>query len=110
VEKFAATIVTDFQATVLPSEMVHVFGLVLPFVEGLIGLLLILGFFTRAGLIAGGLLMAVLIFGTALRSEWNTIGMQLIYVAVYYLLLSKVDDNCYALDSLRRGCRRKVRS
>ena len=102
VDTFAAKMTSEFQATILPQALVHIFASVLPFVEGLIGLLLILGLFTRGTLIASSLLMAALVFGTALRSDWSTIGLQLIYAVIYYLLLSRIADNCWALDSLRQ--------
>jgi thiosulfate dehydrogenase [quinone] large subunit len=105
VEKFVATTVGEFQATILPEPLVHGFALVLPFVEGLLGLVLILGLFTRGALICGSLLMITLVFGTALRSEWNTVGLQLLYAAIYYLLLTHVEHNGYAVDSLRRNDR-----
>jgi thiosulfate dehydrogenase (quinone) large subunit len=101
VEKFAGTMVTEFQATFLPAGFVHAFGVVLPFVEALVGALLILGLFTRFAVILGSLVMASLVFGTALRSDWNTIGLQLIYAAIYYVLLSRVADNAYCADALR---------
>jgi thiosulfate dehydrogenase [quinone] large subunit len=100
VEKFAGTMVTEFQATFLPAGLVHAFGVTLPFVEALVGALLILGLFTRLAVILGSLVMAALVFGTALRSDWNTIGLQLIYAALYYLLLVKVADNAYSVDAL----------
>jgi thiosulfate dehydrogenase [quinone] large subunit len=99
VGNFATKMVSDFQGTVLPPDLVHAFGLTLPFVEGLIGLLLIVGWFTRSALVAGSFLMVALIFGTALRSDWNTVAIQLIYTVIYYLLLSRIGDNAYALDA-----------
>jgi thiosulfate dehydrogenase (quinone) large subunit len=102
VDKFADTIVREFQATLLPENLVHIFGVTLPFVEALIGILLILGLFTRGTLVLAILLMAVLIFGTSLRSDWNTIGLQLLYVLIYYVLLSRIEDNSYGLDRLRQ--------
>jgi thiosulfate dehydrogenase (quinone) large subunit len=101
VGQFAATMVRDFQATMLPPALVHGFGLVLPFVEALIGLGLLFGCFTRAVLIASSLLMAALVFGTALRSEWNTVGLQLVYAVIYYFLLTRIGDNCWSIDALR---------
>ena len=38
-----------------------------------------LGLFTRWALTLGGLLITVLVFGTAMRSDWNTVGVQMIY-------------------------------
>jgi len=100
---FASTVTKEFQATVLPAPLVHAFALLLPFAEALLGLLLILGLFTRGTLILCSLLMVALVFGTALRSEWNTVGLQLIYAVVYYLLLANFEHNGYAIDSLRHG-------
>jgi thiosulfate dehydrogenase [quinone] large subunit len=98
-DKFAQTVVHDFQATPLPAGLVHAYALILPFVEGLVGLLLLLGWLTQGALVLGGLTMVSLIFGTALRSEWNTIGLQLIYAVVIYLLLSRLEDNALAVDT-----------
>jgi hypothetical protein len=42
---------------VLPGWFVYSFGLVLPFVETLIGIALVLGLFTRWALLAGSLLI-----------------------------------------------------
>ncbi|HEY1791371.1 MAG TPA: DoxX family membrane protein [Opitutaceae bacterium] len=99
---FAATVVRDFHAALLPAPLVQGYALALPFAEALIGALLILGLFTRFAVVLGSLFMASLIFGTALRSDWNTAGLQLIYAAIYYLLLAKIGDNAYSVDGLRR--------
>ena len=102
VETFAGPIVKEFQATILPAIFVHVYAVTLPFVEGLLGLLLLAGLFTRQALVVASLVIASLVFGTALRSDWSTIGLQLIYAVIFYLLLCRVGDNCYSVDSLRR--------
>jgi thiosulfate dehydrogenase (quinone) large subunit len=39
-----------------------------------------------------------LAFGTALRSDWNTLGIQMIYAAIYYLLLASRTDNGFSID------------
>jgi thiosulfate dehydrogenase [quinone] large subunit len=101
-DKFALAVVRDFQHTLLPAGLVHAYGLVLPFVEGLIGLLLLLGWLTQGALVLGGLTIVSLIFGTALRAEWNTIGLQLIYALGFYILLSRLEDNGFALDGRHR--------
>ena len=43
---FAANMTKQFERTILPGWFVYGFGSVLPFLEGLIGLALILGVFT----------------------------------------------------------------
>jgi len=66
--------------------------------------LIFLGLLTRWALVAGGLLMAALVFGTALRSDWNTVGIQMIYAIIYYLLLTNLADDSLSVDRcLRRS-------
>lgn len=50
---------------VLPFELARVVGYGLPYVEVILGLLLVLGLFTRASAVLGGLLMAVFVVGIA---------------------------------------------
>ncbi|MFZ0393101.1 MAG: MauE/DoxX family redox-associated membrane protein [Terracidiphilus sp.] len=61
---FADLIVPIFRNTPLPAWIVHVFGIVLPWTEAILGFLLLLGFCTRFALVAGSLLIMVLTFGT----------------------------------------------
>jgi thiosulfate dehydrogenase (quinone) large subunit len=75
---FADGMVKEFANTVLPAMVVRPFALGLVFVESIVGLLMLLGLFTRAALIVGSATMAALIFGTALRSEWNIVAIQLL--------------------------------
>ncbi|ATB40983.1 hypothetical protein CYFUS_006445 [Cystobacter fuscus] len=95
---FADTLVQGFAQTPLPSPLVRAFALLLPFLEAGLGLLLTLGLLTRAALFGGGLLMVVLVFGTALRSQWETLGLQMGYVFLYAVLLVTVRFNALALD------------
>jgi uncharacterized membrane protein YphA (DoxX/SURF4 family) len=48
--------------------VVRFFAVSLPFLEAGVGLLLIIGLWTRGALVAGGLLMAALVFGTATQA------------------------------------------
>ena len=90
-----------FENTILPMQLVRGFLFVLPFPEGLIGALLILGFFTRNALIAGSLTMIILVFGTGTRQDWTTVGLQMVYALYYYLMLVRLDDNWLAVDTRR---------
>jgi thiosulfate dehydrogenase [quinone] large subunit len=102
VVSFATKMGGDFINTPLPHGLVHSFLVLLPFAEAIVGLSLTLGIFTRWGLTLGGLLMAALVFGTALRSDWTTVGIQMIYALSYYLLLANLADNRFSLDTLLR--------
>jgi thiosulfate dehydrogenase (quinone) large subunit len=99
---FADGMVKEFADTLLPPLLVRPFALGLVFVEAIVGLLVLLGLLTREALIVGSATMAALIFGTALRSEWNTVAIQLLYCAIYAALLAARGYNAYSLDGLLR--------
>jgi thiosulfate dehydrogenase (quinone) large subunit len=91
-------------APLIPKSFLPVFGAVLPPVETALGLLLLLGLFTRFALIAGALVMTALVFGTNLAQDWNVAGLQLIYCFLYYYLLAhRSEKNLFSLDRWIRG-------
>lgn len=99
-DAFATTTAAEFSKTALPAGLVHAFLFVVPFAEAALGLLTTLGLFTRWALALGGLLIAALVFGTAMRSDWTTVGVQMIYAITYYLLLVNRSANHLSLDGL----------
>ena len=99
-DAFASTTAVEFAKTPLPAGMVHAFLIVVPFAEIVLGALTMLGLFTRWTLTLGGLLIAALVFGTAMRSDWNTVGVQMIYAITYYFLLVHRSSNRFSLDAL----------
>ena len=82
--------------------MVQAFLTTLPWVELILGFLITLGLLTRWALELGGLSITALIFGTALRSDWTTVGIQMIYAITYYLLLVNLVYNGSSVDALIR--------
>jgi thiosulfate dehydrogenase (quinone) large subunit len=84
---FAQGIVKSMASTPLPPSLTLASGYVIPCVELLIGILLLLGLFTRYTLILAFLLMFVLMFGITLKQEWNIAMQQLMYGLVLFLLL-----------------------
>jgi thiosulfate dehydrogenase [quinone] large subunit len=99
-EAFVTTTAAEFTKTALPAGLVHAFLYILPFAELVLGILTTLGLFTRWALLLGGLMIAALVFGTAMRSDWNTVGVQMIYAITYYLLLVNRASNRFSVDSL----------
>lgn len=97
---FAAKTAGEFSGTPLPHSLVYLFLIVLAFAEAILGGLIVLGLLTRWALTLGGLLIGALVFGTALRSDWNTVGIQMIYAITYYLLLKNLGDDYFSLDRL----------
>jgi len=97
---FASKTTGLFAATALPHGLTYAFLAALPYAELILGTMITAGLFTTWALILGGLLINVLIFGTALRADWAIVGIQMIYAMTYYLLLLNVSDNRFSLDSL----------
>jgi thiosulfate dehydrogenase [quinone] large subunit len=99
VGEFAAGMAKGFEKTVLPLWMVQPFALVLPWAELVLGILLIVGFTTRATLVIGALLMTALTFGSSMQSNWAGVGTQLLYSLVFFVLLFLRRHNRLSLDS-----------
>jgi thiosulfate dehydrogenase (quinone) large subunit len=95
---FAESLLPIFQKTPLPTLSVFSFGFVLPIVEAAVGACVLFGFQTRRALISGSVLMLVLMFGSTLRQDWPTVGIQLTYSLVYTLLLAWIRFNSYSID------------
>lgn len=87
-------------AHLIPAGMLPAFAAVLPWVETTLGLLLVLGLFSRFTLIAGALVMAVLVIGTNLAQDWLVAGLQLPYCFLYYYLLIHLEQNAISLDAM----------
>jgi len=88
-----------FEGNLLPMSWVHLFLTVLPYFEGLLGVLLILGLLSRWAITAEGLLVSVLMFGTALRSDWTVVSHQMIYILFVFILLALEQYDYFSLDS-----------
>src|SRR6266852_9556377 len=97
---FADGPVKLFAEMPLPAAMVCPFAVSLVFVETIVGLLILLGLWTRWSLLLGALTMAALVFGTALRSDWNTLAIQMLYASIYAALIATREYNTYSLDVL----------
>jgi thiosulfate dehydrogenase [quinone] large subunit len=96
---FSAHLTEQFARSPLPQPLVHGFGMALPAIEGLIGLLLLIGLKTRWALIAASLLMIVLTFGSSLVQDWSAAETQLMYALVFSVLLFLRRYNGWSLDS-----------
>jgi len=90
-------------AVLIPKASIPVVAAVLPWVESVVGLLLLLGLFTRIALIAGFLDMILLMAGITLAQNWDVAGIQLIYCLIYFVLLAWLDRNYFSFDTLVRS-------
>lgn len=97
---FSSWMVGSFEKSMLPSALVTPFSYALPIIELLVGLLLIIGLFTRQALVAGALTMIALIFGSSMIESWDAIPSQLIHTAFFAVLLHFIAHNQSSLDYL----------
>jgi thiosulfate dehydrogenase (quinone) large subunit len=103
---FAEAMVSMFAKTPLPAWSVHAFAMCLPWVEALVGLLVLFGAASRLAYVIGMLEIAALTFGSALRQDWDAAGLQLTYALIYAVLLATREYNGVSVDGLfRRGSR-----
>ena len=98
---FLAYVTKQMQDAPVPSWFLPTFSYVLPYVEGSVGVLLLLGLFTRSGLIAGTLVILLLQIGSCLAQNWAVVGDQLVYSLSFFILLSLIDRNRWSVDDLR---------
>jgi len=96
---FSKWMVSSFENSILPEVIVTPFSYALPILEFCVGLLLIIGLFTKQAILMGAVIMLVLIFGTTLIENWDILPSQLIHVAFFAVLLNFIRDNTLALDS-----------
>lgn len=104
---FSQWMTGSFEKSILPAALVVPFSYVLPLAEFLSGLLLIAGLFTKQALIAGGVIMIVLIFGSAMIEQWDAIPSQLIHAAFFSVLIQFASSNTIALDTLFKKLQNK---
>lgn len=102
VAAFATEQVSEFAKTPLPSQMVYLFSVSLPFVETLIGVLIFVGLWSRFAYCVGFLLIINLTFGSTLRQDWTAAGWQLLYAFAYAALLAFREHNRYSVDGAKR--------
>lgn len=99
---FQAGLLKQFAGTVLPAGLVGPYALALPWVEGAIGALLLLGWGTRPALVAAMLVLASLVLGSSLLEQWATVGTQLLYGLYIFALLLHAQHNRLGLDRVGR--------
>src|SRR5260370_38157307 len=69
---FVAGLVKEFAKTPLPAVVVKAFAYSLPFAEGLVGLFVLVGLWTRSALLLGAFIVAALGFVPSRLRDWIT--------------------------------------
>ncbi|HEU5254939.1 MAG TPA: hypothetical protein VFU28_03050 [Vicinamibacterales bacterium] len=97
---FQNYMLTQFKdVPVMPPAFLIPFASMLPFVETVIGLCILLGFQTRAALIAGSLMITALTFGTMMRQDFTIAWLQLDYAIAFFILIALRQWNLISLDA-----------
>jgi len=88
-EAFVSHSSAGFKTSFLPAVMVTYFLYLLPFIEAIIGLLILIGGKAgRLGYVAGGFLIGILLFGTASHQAWDIASEQVIYLIAFAIALT----------------------
>jgi len=95
---FSEGMLGSFKDSLLPNFLLIPFSYTLPFVEFLLGLLLVLGWQTKRAAIGGGILMLTLIGGTSLIENWSALPSQMIHLLFFVLVYEFNKANALALD------------
>lgn len=101
---FARGMAAGFEGTLLPPTLALPMGYVIPFVEVILGAMLLLGLRLRAALIGSLGLMCMLTSGVCLQQNWSAAGSQLVYGLIFALLLATRAWSGWTVDArLARG-------
>lgn len=98
---FAAHLEKTMARSWLPLPLVTAAGYTIPFVELVVGGLLLAGLFLRTTLVLGAIFMIGLTFGICLAQNWTVAAEQLIYLAIFAALLATVRQDRYSIDHSR---------
>jgi thiosulfate dehydrogenase [quinone] large subunit len=95
---FMDSMVNTMQDSWIPVFLVRINAALVPPVELIVGVLIIIGFWTRGALIACFILMAVLMYGITIIQNWDGASSQLIYNIVLFILLAGLSFNRISVD------------
>jgi thiosulfate dehydrogenase [quinone] large subunit len=99
VAAFATTTAGHLSGSPLPQGITYAFSSAIPFIEAILGLILILGVFTRIALVSGSVFMMLLTVGVTSNQQWDLASQQLIYSVVFFMLLYLLEHNSVAIDN-----------
>jgi thiosulfate dehydrogenase [quinone] large subunit len=95
---FSQGMVIQFSKSFLPGQFVLAFSYILPFFELIIGLLLLLGLFTRFSIVLGMVVILALIAGSSIIEQWNAVFIQMFYGAYLAVLFYFTRYNRFSID------------
>lgn len=97
-QTFAEGMAQQFEGSILPRMLVLPFGYILPIAELVVGVLLLIGLFTRLSAWAGALVMFALLMGSCLIEGFGALPSQLIHTLFFALLIQFHSSDAWSLD------------
>lgn len=95
---FVNVLAKEYEDSMVSAMLVKKFATVLPVAEAIIGFLLFIGFITEPAIIAGSFLMLLLLVGKSVKSDWQVVSLQMIYIAFYSTLELLLSYNQFSID------------
>ncbi|NQU10580.1 DoxX family membrane protein [bacterium] len=97
---FSEHIHAQFDPTILAGPLLGLFIFLLPFLETVLGVLLLLGWMTRWALVGAAATLLVLFFGKMIAHDPATCSQIAIYVFLVLVALRNLGDNRFSIDHL----------
>ncbi len=101
-ETFSNWMVTFMAKSYLPQALITPFSYLVPFVEVLVGGLLLIGLFTRQALYLGLVLMGLMTFGNTTIENWESITSELVHAGYMGALLFLLSHDRFSVDESRK--------
>jgi len=98
IDAFSTWMQGEFVNTMIPNILIYPFAFALTIVEFLVGITLIIGFKTKTSLLITMTILTMLMFGSSMQENWKTVGVQMVYVVLNYLMLLHFTTTKYSLD------------
>lgn len=99
IDAFSTWMQGEFAQTMIPNALIYPFAFCLTIVEFMVGVTLILGLKTKASLVLTMGILTMLMFGSSMQENWKTVGVQMVYVLLNYLLLLHFTETRLSLDA-----------
>lgn len=99
-EAFKNFILTKFSGTIIPSAILEPFAICLPYIELILGALLIVGLFYFWAIFLSMFTMICLMSGMIIMKDWQTVGIQLVYLIYLFLLGANISGDAFNIDQL----------
>ncbi|WBL22552.1 DoxX family protein [Zunongwangia sp. HRR-M8] len=96
-EAFANGIIQGFEGKMLPLSLVEIFAYAIPFIEVILGVLIIFGIASKKSLTATAIFIIMLITGCAFKEDWSAIGTQMLYALFIFFLIKNLKYEVWAV-------------